>query len=95
MSLTEKEIIKIARLARIGLSEDDKQVFVKELSNILKMVEQLQEVNTDNVQQLQSITNSSLPRRKDEVTDGNIAADIVKNAPMSEYNCFVVPKVVE
>jgi aspartyl-tRNA(Asn)/glutamyl-tRNA(Gln) amidotransferase subunit C len=95
MSLTEKDVIKIAKLARIGLSDDEKKIFVKELSNILDMVEQLQEVNTDQVPQMKSVSTDPLPRRRDEIKDGNIAEDIVRNAPLSEYNCFVVPKVVE
>jgi aspartyl-tRNA(Asn)/glutamyl-tRNA(Gln) amidotransferase subunit C len=59
------------------------------------MVEQLQEVNTDQVPQMKSVSTDPLPRRRDEIKDGNIAEDIVRNAPLSEYNCFVVPKVVE
>jgi aspartyl-tRNA(Asn)/glutamyl-tRNA(Gln) amidotransferase subunit C len=93
--INEQEITKIAKLARIGLTDSEKVTFIKELSGILTLIEELQAVDTDGVSPMTSVTTDPLPRRKDEVTDGGIAEDIVKNAALSEYNCFVVPKVVE
>lgn len=88
-------VTKIARLARIEVPEADKAALSREISGILQWVEQLNEVNTDNVPMMTSVSALKLPWRKDEVTDGNQAEAVVKNAPQSDYGCFVVPKVME
>lgn len=95
MALDKAAVAKIARLARIAVSEEDKEHFAREISGILKWVEQLNEVNTDNVPQMTSVASMQLPKREDKVTDGNQQEAIVKNAPQSDYGCFVVPKVME
>ena len=88
-------VAKIARLARIAVTDADKEHIAKEISGILQWVEQLNEVNTDNVPMMTSVSVVKLPFRKDVVTDGNQAEAVVKNAPQSDYGCFVVPKVME
>lgn len=95
MALTKQEVEKIGKLAHIRLSEEDKEHYGNEISKILKWVEQLQEVNTDDVEQMTSVANLTLPRRADEVTDGNCRDAVLANAPKSEYGCFAVPKVIE
>ena len=95
MSLTKKEIEKIAKLARIKLNEEQAETFKDELSGILDWVEQLQEVDTENVEPLTSISNVVLPTRKDEVTEKNVQEEVLSNAPNSQYGYFTVPKVVE
>lgn len=95
MALTEKDVTKIAKLARIEVTNEEVTQYADELSKILQFVETLQEVNTDGVPQMTSVANMQLPMRKDEVTDGGYREDILANAPMNEYGCFVVPKVVE
>ncbi|MBM3617847.1 MAG: Asp-tRNA(Asn)/Glu-tRNA(Gln) amidotransferase subunit GatC [Alphaproteobacteria bacterium] len=95
MALTKQDVEKIGKLAHIALSEDDKTHFGKEIESILKWIEQLQEVDTDGVEALASVSGATLPWRKDEVTDGNKRDDILANAPHSEYGCFTVPKVIE
>jgi aspartyl-tRNA(Asn)/glutamyl-tRNA(Gln) amidotransferase subunit C len=95
MSLTEDDVLKIAKLARIAITNDEKKIFAKELNNILNLVDQLKEVNTDNTKRMTSVSNANLKMRKDEVSDSLSPELIVKNAFMSEYNCFVVPKVIE
>lgn len=95
MSIETKDIKKVANLARIKLDDSEIEHFTKEVSNILNWVEQLQEVDTNNVPQMASTSTTTLPERNDEVTDGNCTEDILANAPSSNYNCFVVPKVVE
>ena len=57
--------------------------------------EQLQEVNVDGVEPITSVVDMDMRKRHDEVTDGNKAVDVTANAPMSEDNFFMVPKVVE
>jgi aspartyl-tRNA(Asn)/glutamyl-tRNA(Gln) amidotransferase subunit C len=95
MTLDIKAVGKIARLARIAVTEAEKDHYATEISNILQWVEQLSEVNTDGVPQMTSVANITLPLRDDVVTDGNQQEAIVKNAPMGDYGCFAVPKVME
>lgn len=95
MSLSKEQVAKIARLARIEVTEADKEYYAKEISGILQWVEQLNEVKTDGVPQLASVSAVKLPWREDKVTDGNQQEAVLKNAPQSDYGCFVVPKVME
>jgi aspartyl-tRNA(Asn)/glutamyl-tRNA(Gln) amidotransferase subunit C len=95
MSLTTAQVKKIAKLARIRLSDEEVDHYGKEISNILNWIETLQEVNTDKVPQMLSVSSVGIPLRADEVTDGDMQADILKNAPKSSFGCFEVPKVVE
>lgn len=95
MSIDTATVTKIAKLSRIAVKEEEKAHLAKEISTILNWVEQLQEVNTDNVPQMTSVAAMELPRRKDEVTDGNYQDKILANAPGSDYGCFLVPKVIE
>jgi len=95
MQLDKQAVAKIARLARIEVTDADKEHYAKEISGILQWMEQLNEVNTDGVPMLTSVSAVKLPWRKDAVTDGNQQEAVVKNAPQSDYGCFVVPKVME
>lgn len=95
MDIDTQTVSKIGKLARIAIKDEDKAGYSKDLSSILNWVEQMSELNTDNVPQLFSVTDATLPRRKDEITDGNQQDAIVKNAPQSDYGCFAVPKVME
>ena len=60
-----------------------------------RFIDQLNEVNTDNVHPLSSVTGHDLPLRKDKIIDGDINDKILKNAPEKISGYFVVPKVVE
>ncbi len=95
MALTEKDIRKIAKLARIRVDDDKIPTYVDELSNILNCFEVLQEVDTENVPQMTSVADMVLPMRDDVVNDGNDQDRVLNNAPSNEYGCFVVPKVIE
>jgi aspartyl-tRNA(Asn)/glutamyl-tRNA(Gln) amidotransferase subunit C len=95
MQVDEATVRRIARLARIKITDEEAQELQKELTGILNWVEQLNEVDTSNVEPMTRVVPISLKMRKDEVTDGNIADDIVRNAPNSDDHFFVVPKVVE
>lgn len=93
--LDSKTVAKIARLARIRVTPQEQEHFAREIGGILKWVEQLNEVKTDGVPQLTSVSDVKLPWREDKVTDGNQPEAVLKNAPMSEHGCFGVPKVME
>lgn len=95
MSFDEKTVAKVARLSRIGMPEADAKRYAGEIDGILHWVEQLQQVNTDDVPQMASAADLSLPWRNDLVNDGNCRDKVLANAPKQEYGCFAVPKVIE
>lgn len=95
MTIDTKAVAKIAKLARISVSEEEKEHYASEISKILQWVEQLSEVNTEGVPLMTSVSQIKLPLRKDVVSDGSQQEAIIKNAPESDYGCFVVPKVME
>jgi aspartyl-tRNA(Asn)/glutamyl-tRNA(Gln) amidotransferase subunit C len=95
MSVDADTVRRIAHLARIAVAENEVEHLKGELNTMLAFVEQLAEVNVDNVEPMTSVTPMAMKKRVDAVTDGGLAGDIVKNAPMSEDNYFLVPKVIE
>ena len=95
MSVDKSTVSRVARLARIHIDEERLEPMAQELSAILSWIEQLNEVNTDAVEPLASVTGHALPLRDDVVTDGNTPEAVVHNAPETTSGFFVVPKVVE
>ena len=95
MSVDADTVRRIAHLARIAVAESEVEHLRGELNAMLAFVEQLQEVNVEGVEPMTSVTPMAMKKRSDAVTDGGIAEDIVRNAPASEDNFFLVPKVVE
>jgi len=95
MAVDKDTVRRIARLARIALAEDRVEPMMAELNGILAWVAQLEEVKVEGVAPMTSVVEQKLKMREDKVTDGGYPADLMKNAPMSEDNFFVVPKVVE
>jgi len=95
MPVDADTVRRIAHLARIAVPGTEIEHLQGELNAMLAFVEQLQEVNVEGVEPMTSVTPMAMKKRVDAVTDGGIAGDIVKNAPASEDNFFLVPKVVE
>jgi aspartyl-tRNA(Asn)/glutamyl-tRNA(Gln) amidotransferase subunit C len=95
MSVDAATVRRIAHLARIAVKDDEIEHLQGELNAMLAFVEQLSEVNVDGVEPMTSVTPMAMRMREDVVTDGDIAADVVKNAPQTEDHFFLVPKVVE
>ena len=95
MQVDEKTVRRIARLARIQVTDAEAKALEGELSGILDWVKQLDEVDVTGVEPMTRVTPMTLKMREDKVTDGEIADDIVANAPTREDHFFVVPKVVE
>jgi len=95
MSVDADTVRRIAHLARIAVAEDEVEHLKDELNAMLAFVEQLEEVKVDGDEPMTSVTPMTMKKRVDEVTDGGIAEDIVKNAPATEDNYFIVPKVIE
>lgn len=95
MSVDLATVKRVARLARIAVSEEEAHRMTGELNGILGFVEQLSEVNVEGVEPMTSVTPMVMRKRDDVVTDGGKADDIVANAPATDRNFFQVPKVVE
>lgn len=95
MSIDITTARKVAHLARIAVPEAKLPALASELSGILSFMEQLNEVDVTGVEPMTSVTPMRLKRRADVVTDGNIQASILKNAPDAREGFFAVPKVVE
>ena len=95
MSVDKNVVKKIARLARIRVSDEKSELLSSDLGNILNWIEQLEEVNTDGVKPLSGVNEHALAWRDDTVTDGEITDKVLKNAPETAGEFFVVPKVIE
>ena len=95
MSIDKDTVKHIAKLARISLDEKKINSLSKDLSSIMKFIEKLNELNTDKTSPLTSIINASLRTREDEVKDGKIRDQILKNSPEKNKEFFVVPKVID
>ena len=95
MSVDLQTVRRIARLARIAVTDDDVPNLQGELNAILSFVEQLNEVDVEGVEPMTSVTPMTMKKRQDGVSDGGYPDLIVRNAPATEDNFFLVPKVVE
>ncbi|THV13897.1 Asp-tRNA(Asn)/Glu-tRNA(Gln) amidotransferase subunit GatC [Rhizobium rhizophilum] len=95
MSVDLATVKRVARLARLAVSEEDAARMTGELNGILGFVEQLDEVDVTGIEPMTSVTPMAMKKRSDVVTDGDKADAIVANAPATDRNFFQVPKVVE
>ena len=95
MSVDAATVRRIAHLARIAVADAEVEHLKDELNAMLAFVEQLAEVDVAGVEPMSSVTPMAMKMRADEITDGGIPDDIVKNAPASEDHFFLVPKVIE
>ena len=95
MSIDKATVEKVAKLARIKTTDAENDKFAGELNGIMNWIEQLNEVDTSGVDPMTSVVEVVLTKRKDEVTDGGYADKVTSNAPESQQDFFVVPKVVE
>lgn len=95
MSVDVDTVKRVAHLARVKVTDDEASRMTGELNTILAFVEQLNEVNVDGVEPLTSVVHQEMKKRADIVSDGGYPERIVANAPASDDNFFMVPKVVE
>ncbi|MFZ1680531.1 MAG: Asp-tRNA(Asn)/Glu-tRNA(Gln) amidotransferase subunit GatC [Rhizobiaceae bacterium] len=95
MSVDLATVKRVAHLARIAVSEEEAVKMQGELNGILGFVEQLNEIDVSSVEPMTSVTPMRMRKRDDLVNDGDIAAKVVGNAPATQENFFLVPKVVE
>ena len=95
MSIDADTVRRIAHLARIAVADEEIEHLRGELNAILAFVEQLSRVDVAGVEPVTSVVPMQLKKREDKVTDGEIADQVLRNAPAVEDNFFLVPKVVE
>ncbi len=95
MTIDQDLILRLENLARLQLSEEERQQIMGDLNNILQMVEQLQEIDTSNVEPLVYLTDRVNVMRSDEVKHQLNRKDALKNAPDANEEYFKVPKVID
>ena len=95
MSIDLKTIKHISKLSRISVDDKTAEKLSGDLNSIFEFIEKLNELNTDNVEPLTSVAETTLKLRSDEVQSENIRDQIIKNSPEDNEDFFVVPKVVE
>ena len=95
MTIDLKTVKHISKLARISIEDEKAKKLAGDLNSIFEFIEKLNKLNTDKVEPLTSIAETSLKLRRDEVKSENIREQILKNSPNENKDFFVVPKVVE
>ena len=95
MSVDAATVRRIAHRARIAVADEEVEHLQAELNAILAFVEQLSEVDVSGVEPMTSVTPMAMKKRPDVVTEGGDPAVILQNAPATEDQFFLVPKVVE
>jgi len=95
MSVNADQVRHVAKLARIAMSDAEVEALVPEFNNILQWVEQLAEVDTDGVEPLTAVIDTTLRLRDDVVNDGDARDAVLANAPDAQHGFFAVPKVIE
>ena len=95
MSIDKNQVKKVAKLSRISLDNKKLESLSKDLVSILNFVEELNKLDTKKTDPLTSVIDKTLETRKDEIIDGKIKDQILKNSPDKNEEFFIVPKVVE
>ena len=95
MTIDLKTIKHISKLSRISVDDAKANKLTGDLNSIFDFIEKLNELNTDNVEPLTSVAETTLKLRADEVKSENIRDQILKNSPEENEDFFVVPRVVE
>ena len=95
MSIDNKTVRKVSKLAKIRINEQEEKKLIEELNNILGWVDELKKVDTEQIEPMLSVFNESMVMRKDEVSSETSDELVLKNAPESKSGFFVVPKVVD
>ncbi len=95
MEISSKDVVRIARLAKLKVDESLHQTYVQELKDIFAVLDQLSDVNTEGLSPMVTVNSNTTPLRRDKITDGDCEDKILANAPLKKYGYFLVPKVVE
>lgn len=95
MAVDDKMVLRVAGLARLKLAPAEVPHLTQELNSILGWIDQLQAVDTGNIEPMTAVIPLTRAWRDDAITDGDIQADVLANAPDSAHGFFAVPKVIE
>ncbi|MDN0075022.1 Asp-tRNA(Asn)/Glu-tRNA(Gln) amidotransferase subunit GatC [Crenobacter sp. SG2303] len=95
MSLTHQDVARIARLARIAVTDEEIAATGAQLNNIFGLIEKMQAVNTDGIEPMAHPQDVSLRLRDDVVTETNHRDAFQAVAPQVAAGLFLVPKVIE
>ena len=95
MTIDLKTIKHISKLSRISVDDAKADKLAGDLNSIFDFIEKLNELNTDNVEPLTSVAETTLKLRADEVKSKNIKEQVLQNSPDENEDFFVVPRVVE
>ena len=95
MTIDLKTIKHISKLSRIPVENKKAEKLAEDLNSIFDFIEKLNELNTDKIEPLTSVAETTLKFRADEVKSKDIRDQILKNSPNENEDFFVVPKVVE
>jgi len=93
--ITREQVEHVARLARLSLTEEEVELYTKQLSKILDYIDQLSEVNTNGVEPMTQPIPMVNVMREDIVKKQFERNELLKNAPQEEYGFFRVPKIGE
>jgi len=99
--LDKKEVLKLAKLARLNFDDSQINNFISQFDSILSIIDQVKNLDCAHIEPLKSISNENLLTREDEVREGALQKELFFNAPgknatlAKEVNCFIVPKVIE
>ena len=91
--VTKEDIEYVAKLAKLKLSEEEKEKFIPQMGDIINFANKISELDTENVEPTQHILETHNVFRKDEVVPSYKREDIIKNAPEKEAGCIIVPGV--
>ena len=95
MAISKEDIEKIAYLARINISKEESEKLENKLVGIMSLIDNMQAVNTENIEPMSHALDISQPLRKDEVTESDLRKNILPLAPETEECLFIVPQVIE
>ncbi|MGB2692209.1 MAG: Asp-tRNA(Asn)/Glu-tRNA(Gln) amidotransferase subunit GatC [Thermodesulfobacteriota bacterium] len=95
MKISKDDVIKVAELARLEVTQEETEIFTDQLGNILEYIEKLNELDTNNVEPTSHVLDISTPLREDKVVNWLTIEEVLQNAPESEDDFFVVPQVID
>ncbi|HIF17730.1 MAG TPA: Asp-tRNA(Asn)/Glu-tRNA(Gln) amidotransferase subunit GatC [Cycloclasticus sp.] len=95
MSIQSEDVLKIAHLARLGIQQEQVEAYTSDLSNIMKLVEQMNQVDTAGIEPMAHPLDQSQRLRSDVVTEVNQREALQQNASDTEDGLFLVPRVID
>lgn len=95
MKISKNDVVKVAELARLEVTQEETETFTDQLGNILEYIEKLNELDTEDVEPTSHVLEISTPLREDKVVNWLTIEEVLQNAPESEDDFFVVPQVID